>query len=133
MILLCHCQLTQVYIHICSVQHKYCMIFSDYGVPTSVDFVRSNPCQLVVSYQSSHAVLFDTETGKAVLELKSTLTSGVCVCVCMCVCACVCMHSAVCMCLCVHLHSVFTCVRACVYSVVCSVFTCVYVCACLQC
>ena len=59
-------------------------IFPDYGVPTSVDFVRSNPCQLVVSYESSHTILFDTETGKEVLELKSTLTSGLCVCVCVC-------------------------------------------------
>ena len=50
--------------------------FLDYGIPTSVDFVRSNPCQLVVSYSSSRAVLFDTETGKKVLDLNSTLTSG---------------------------------------------------------
>lgn len=56
---------------------NFCMVFfTDYGAPTSVDFVRSNPCQIVVSYVSSHAILFDTETGKAVLELKSTLTSG---------------------------------------------------------
>ena len=52
--------------------------FTDYGVPTSVDFVRSNPCQIVVSYTSSRAILFDTETGKSILELNSTLTSGMC-------------------------------------------------------
>jgi len=49
---------------------------TDYGVPTSVDFVRSNPCQLIVSYSSSRAVVFDTETSQKVLELNSTLTSG---------------------------------------------------------
>ena len=53
--------------------------FTDYGVPTSADFVRSNPCQIVVSYTSSHAIVFDTETGKSILELNSTLTSGMCI------------------------------------------------------
>ncbi|XP_064484646.1 striatin-3-like isoform X4 [Ornithodoros turicata] len=50
--------------------HTYTSESSD-GIPTSVDFVRSDPTQMTVAYTSSHCVLFDLETGKPVLRLDS--------------------------------------------------------------
>ncbi|XP_076464651.1 striatin-3-like isoform X3 [Babylonia areolata] len=44
---------------------------SETGVPTSVDFVRCDPTQLVASYTSSNAYIFDLETAKQVLMLDS--------------------------------------------------------------
>jgi striatin 1/3/4 len=48
---------------------------NDPGVPTSVDFVRCEPSQMVVAYSSSNAYVFDTEKGKAVTVLESKLVS----------------------------------------------------------
>lgn len=42
------------------------------GIPTSVDFVRDEVNQIVAAYNSSHCVIFDTETGKPVIRLEST-------------------------------------------------------------
>ncbi|KAG5893065.1 hypothetical protein JTB14_014845 [Gonioctena quinquepunctata] len=47
------------------------------GIPSSVDFVRDEPNRIVASYSSSHCVIFDTETGKAVTRLESTAPDGV--------------------------------------------------------
>ncbi|KAL8610961.1 hypothetical protein ACOMHN_042577 [Nucella lapillus] len=44
---------------------------SESGVPTSVDFVRCDPTQMVASYTTSNAYIFDLETAKQVLMLDS--------------------------------------------------------------
>ena len=49
---------------------------SETGVPTSVDFVRCDPSQLVVSYCSSNTYIFDIETGKEILMLETRLNCG---------------------------------------------------------
>ncbi|XP_070179388.1 striatin-3-like isoform X2 [Littorina saxatilis] len=41
------------------------------GVPTSVDFVRCDPSQLVASYTTSNTYIFDMETGKEILMLET--------------------------------------------------------------
>ncbi|XP_033105021.1 striatin-3-like isoform X4 [Anneissia japonica] len=48
---------------------------SAYGVPTSVDFVRCDPCQVIVGYKSSDAVIYDLETATPIITLESKLTS----------------------------------------------------------
>ncbi|CAL1527622.1 unnamed protein product [Lymnaea stagnalis] len=48
---------------------------SDEGVPTSVDFVRCDPTQMVASYTSSNTYIFDIETGKQVLMLETKVNS----------------------------------------------------------
>lgn len=50
--------------------------FAEEGVPTSVDFVRCDPHQMVVSYTSSNSYIFDIETGKQVLMLDTKANSG---------------------------------------------------------
>ncbi|XP_076311641.1 connector of kinase to AP-1 isoform X3 [Tachypleus tridentatus] len=40
------------------------------GNPTSVDFVRCDPGQIVASYTSSNALIYDIETGKPVIQLE---------------------------------------------------------------
>ncbi|KAG1667331.1 Striatin-3 [Nymphon striatum] len=40
------------------------------GVPTSVDFVRCDPAQMVVGYTSSNSVIFDLETRKPIIKLE---------------------------------------------------------------
>ncbi|XP_013780584.1 striatin-3-like [Limulus polyphemus] len=40
------------------------------GNPTSVDFVRCDPAQIVASYTSSNALIYDIETGKPVIQLE---------------------------------------------------------------
>lgn len=47
------------------------------GIPSSVDFVRDDPSRIVVSFSSSHNVIFDIETGKQLLRLESTSQDGV--------------------------------------------------------
>lgn len=44
------------------------------GLPTSVDFVRNEPCQFVASYSTSTCSIFDTETGVEVVKLDSSRT-----------------------------------------------------------
>ena len=46
------------------------------GVPTSVDFVRCEPNQMVVSYSSSNAYVFDIEKNKPIVMLESKINSG---------------------------------------------------------
>ncbi|KAI8788504.1 striatin-3-like isoform X1 [Biomphalaria glabrata] len=48
---------------------------SEEGVPTSVDFVRCDPSQMVASYTSSNTYIFDIETGKQVLMLETKINS----------------------------------------------------------
>ena len=50
-------------------------------MPTSVDFVRCDPNQMVASYTSSNTYIFDIETGKQVMMLETKLNSGMCHCV----------------------------------------------------
>ncbi|KAK3093263.1 hypothetical protein FSP39_013411 [Pinctada imbricata] len=45
------------------------------GVPSSVDFVTCDPSQMVASYTSSNAYIFDLETGKQITALESNFTS----------------------------------------------------------
>ncbi|XP_060561145.1 striatin-3-like isoform X9 [Ruditapes philippinarum] len=44
---------------------------SEDGVPTSVDFVRCDPGQMVAAYTSANTYLFDLETNKQVLTLET--------------------------------------------------------------
>ncbi|WAR18710.1 STRN3-like protein [Mya arenaria] len=44
---------------------------SEDGVPTSVDFVRCDPGQMVAAYTSANTYLFDLETSKQVLTLET--------------------------------------------------------------
>lgn len=46
---------------------------TDDGMPTSVDFVRCEPTQMVAAYTSSSTIIFDIETGKPVTHLESKL------------------------------------------------------------
>lgn len=47
---------------------------ADGSVPSSVDFVRDEADRIVVAYnsQSSHCIIYDTESGKAVVRLESS-------------------------------------------------------------
>ncbi|XP_055957488.1 striatin isoform X2 [Patella vulgata] len=45
------------------------------GVPTSVDFVRCDPSQMVASYTSSNTYIYDLETGQQVLKLETKQNS----------------------------------------------------------
>ena len=53
-------------------------MFLDQGLPTSVDFVRNEPCQFVASYSTSTCSIIDTETGAEVIKLDSNRTYGEC-------------------------------------------------------
>ena len=46
------------------------------GVPTSVDFVRCEPSQMVASYTSCHTYIYDIETSKQVIKLDTKQTNG---------------------------------------------------------
>jgi striatin 1/3/4 len=46
------------------------------GVPTSVDFVRCDPGQMVAAYTSANTYLFDLETNKQVLTLETKQNNG---------------------------------------------------------
>ncbi|XP_074641715.1 striatin-3-like isoform X2 [Tubulanus polymorphus] len=45
------------------------------GVPTSADFIRCEPNQMVASYTSSNTYLYDLETGKQILMLETKQSS----------------------------------------------------------
>ncbi|XP_078313677.1 striatin-3-like isoform X6 [Crassostrea virginica] len=47
----------------------------DDGAPTSVDFVRCDPSQMVASYTSSNTYIYDIETGKQVLCINTKSAS----------------------------------------------------------
>ena len=51
-------------------------LISDQGIPTSVDFVRNEPNQFVVSTTTSMCSIIDTETGAEVVALDSNRTYG---------------------------------------------------------
>ena len=51
-------------------------MFSEDGVPTSVDFVRCDPGQMVATYTSANTYLFDLETSKQVLTIETKQNSG---------------------------------------------------------
>lgn len=61
---------------LCAVTCCHVVMCLDPGVPTSVDFVRCEPNQMVVTYSSSNAYVFDTEKGKPVTVLESKQASG---------------------------------------------------------
>ncbi len=46
-------------------------------VPTSIDFVSTEPQQLLAAYSSSHACVLDLETGRSVLQFE--MKDGECV------------------------------------------------------
>ncbi|KAL4238704.1 hypothetical protein ACF0H5_003411 [Mactra antiquata] len=48
---------------------------SEDGVPTSVDFVRCDPGQMVASFTSANTYLFDLETNKQILTLETKQNS----------------------------------------------------------
>ncbi|XP_023234216.1 striatin-3-like isoform X2 [Centruroides sculpturatus] len=48
---------------------------TDDGMPTSVDFVRCEPTQMVAAYTSSNTIIFDIETGKPIMHLESNLNA----------------------------------------------------------
>lgn len=41
------------------------------GIPSSVDFVRDEVDRIVVSYNTAHCIIYDTETGKQIIKLES--------------------------------------------------------------
>lgn len=57
--------------HLCRL-----VLFLGFGNPTSVDFVATDLHQMVASYAAARTVIFDLETGKAVLNLDSATTYG---------------------------------------------------------
>lgn len=50
--------------------NTYCMDSAD-GAPTSVDFLRCDPNQMVTSFTTGNTVIYDLETNKAVLRLEN--------------------------------------------------------------
>jgi len=48
----------------------------DTSVPTSVDFVRSEPNHMVAAYSNHAAHIFDMETAKPIVNLKYELDTG---------------------------------------------------------
>ena len=53
-----------------------CVNCLGFGNPTSVDFVATDLHQMVASYTAARTVVFDMETGQAVLNLDSAATYG---------------------------------------------------------
>ena len=51
-------------------------MFSEDGVPTSVDGVRTDSNQMVVSYTSNNAYVYDIESDKIITTLESKATEG---------------------------------------------------------
>ena len=51
------------------------LLLSDGGVPTSVDFVRSETNQMIVSYSSSNAYIFDLEKATPIHTLHYSTDS----------------------------------------------------------
>ena len=72
----------------CDISHtvSFELLPTGFGNPTSVDYVRTNLHQMVVSYSASKVMTFDLETGQSVLNFDSGSTYGEylvhCVCVC---------------------------------------------------
>ena len=46
------------------------------GVPTSVDFVRCEPSQMVCAFTTANTYIYDIETAKQVIALESNTESG---------------------------------------------------------
>ena len=55
---------------------QFYILFSEEGVPTSVDFIRCEPSHMVASYNSCNTYIYDIETAKQVIALESNQTSG---------------------------------------------------------
>ena len=51
-------------------------MLTEEGVPTSVDFVRCEPSQMVAAYTSCHTYIYDVETSKQVIKLDTKQTNG---------------------------------------------------------
>ena len=51
-------------------------VLTEEGVPTSVDFVRCEPSQMVAAYTSCHTYIYDVETAKQVIKLDTKQTNG---------------------------------------------------------
>jgi hypothetical protein len=52
------------------------IVIAESGVPTSVDFVRCEPSQMVVSYSSSNAYVFDMEKSTPIVTLECPSEDG---------------------------------------------------------
>jgi len=52
------------------------LVLTEEGVPTSVDFVRCEPSQMVAAYTSCHTYIYDVETAKQVIKLDTKQTNG---------------------------------------------------------
>ena len=48
----------------------------DAGVPTSVDFVRSEPNHMVVAYNNKAVHMFDLETAKPIVKFEYAPDAG---------------------------------------------------------
>ena len=44
---------------------------SEYGVPTSVDWVFDDPSHFVAAYRSGACVIYDVETGKQIMKMQT--------------------------------------------------------------
>jgi len=53
---------------------------ADAGIPTSVDFVRSEPNHMVTAYNNKAAYIFDMETAKPVVNFEYASDTGSCYC-----------------------------------------------------
>jgi len=50
----------------------------DAGIPTSVDFVRSEPNHMVTAYSNKAAYVFDMETAQPIMNFEYTPDAGKC-------------------------------------------------------
>jgi len=61
---------------------RFCLladsVFStaDAGIPTSVDFVRSDPNHMVAAYNNKAAYIFDMETAKPIINFEYASDTG---------------------------------------------------------
>ena len=59
------------------LQSKFAPLFPStegYGVPTSIDFIRTETSQMVAAYSSAQCVIYDLETAAPVVVLDSAKT-----------------------------------------------------------
>ncbi len=51
-------------------------VLTEEGMPTSVDFVRCEPNQMVAAYTTSNTYIYDIETANQIIQLDSNQPSG---------------------------------------------------------
>ena len=56
----------------------YLIFIADTGIPTSVDFIRSEPNHMVAAYNNKTACIFDMESAKPILKFEYEPNDGKC-------------------------------------------------------